>query len=74
MDEDQRLSPLPAQNIDTGMGLERIAALKQGVSSVFPDRCVQAPRRNGEEIAGKRLGDDDKVDLALRVLADHSRR
>ena len=73
MDENQRLSPLPAQNIDTGMGLERVAALKQGVSSVFLTDLFKPLIELGEEVAGKRFGEDDKVDVALRVLADHSR-
>jgi alanyl-tRNA synthetase len=73
MDENQVLSALPAQNIDTGMGLERVAALKQGVSSVFLTDAFKPLVELGEEIAGRRLGEDKKVDVALRVLADHSR-
>lgn len=73
MDENQHLSPLPAQNIDTGMGLERVAALKQGVASVFLTDLLKPLVELGEEIAAKRFGDDEKVDVALRVLADHSR-
>ncbi len=73
MDEERRLSPLPAQNIDTGMGLERVAAVKQGVSSVFLADLLGPLIELGEEVAGKRFGEDEKVDVALRVLADHSR-
>jgi alanyl-tRNA synthetase len=73
MDEEQRLTPLPAQNIDTGMGLERVAALKQGVASVFFTDAFRPLVELGEEIAGIRFGEDPKVDVALRVLADHAR-
>ena len=73
MGEDKKLSNLPKQNIDTGMGLERIAALKQDVSSVFLTDLFRPLVELGEEIAGKKYGDDRQVDIALRVLADHSR-
>ena len=73
MDEKQLLSPLPAQNIDTGMGLERVAALKQGVDSVFLTDVFRPLVELGEELSGKRFGEDAEVDVALRVLADHSR-
>lgn len=73
MDEHGRLSPLPAQNIDTGMGLERIAAILQGVDSVFLTDVFKPLIELGEELAGKRLGEDRQIDVALRVLADHSR-
>ncbi len=73
MDENQVLTPLPAQNIDTGMGLERIAALKQDVSSVFLTDAMKPLIELGEEIAGRRFGEDKATDVALRVLADHSR-
>ena len=73
MDDERRLTALPAKNIDTGMGLERIAALKQNVTSVFLTDGFRPLVELGEEIAGKRFGDDERVDVALRVLADHSR-
>ena len=73
MDENQVLTALPAQNIDTGMGLERIAALKQDVSSVFLTDAFRPLVELGEEIAGRKFGEDPAVDVALRVLADHSR-
>ncbi len=73
MDEEHRLTPLPAQNIDTGMGLERIAALKQGVSSVFLTDTFKPLIELGEDVSGKPFGQDPKVDVALRVLADHAR-
>jgi alanyl-tRNA synthetase len=73
MGEDQQLTPLPAQNIDTGMGLERIAALKQGVASVFLTDVFKPLIELGEEIGGVTYGADERVDVALRVLADHGR-
>ena len=51
MDEERRLTPLPAKNIDTGMGLERIAALKQDVTSVFHTDVFRPLVELGEEIA-----------------------
>jgi alanyl-tRNA synthetase len=73
MDEEQLLTPLPAQNIDTGMGLERVAALKQEAESVFFIDVLKPLIEMGEEISGTRFGKDPKLDVALRVLADHSR-
>jgi alanyl-tRNA synthetase len=68
------LTPLPQKNIDTGLGLNRMAALLQGVDSVFEtDQFIPLIRR-GEELSGKRYGaGDDGVDRALRILADHTR-
>jgi len=73
MDEDRHLTPLPAQNIDTGMGLERVAALKQGVDSVFLTDAFRPLVELGQEIGGTPYGSDPRVDVALRVLADHGR-
>ena len=73
MDDSQELTPLPAQNIDTGMGLERVATLKQGVDSLFLTDLFKPLIELGEEVASKHFGDDERVDVALRVLADHSR-
>ena len=73
MGEGKQLTNLPKQNIDTGMGLERVAALKQGVASVFLTDQFRPLVELGEQIAGKKYGDDKHVDIALRVLADHSR-
>ncbi len=73
MDEQGRLTPLPSKNIDTGMGLERIAALMQGVDSVFLTDSFYPLIELGEEISGLRYGESDRADIALRVLADHAR-
>lgn len=73
MGPDGRVSPLPTNNIDTGMGLERVAALVQGVDSVFLNDVFRPLIELGEEIAGVTFGRDEKTDVALRVLADHSR-
>ncbi len=73
MDENGRLTALPTRNIDTGMGLERIASLKQGVRSVFLTDTFEPLIELGQELSGVRFGQDEKTDVALRVLADHSR-
>ena len=65
------LTPLPAQNIDTGLGLNRLAAIMQGVDSVFDTDQFTPLIRLGEELSGKRYGGE--ADRALRVLADHTR-
>jgi alanyl-tRNA synthetase len=67
------LSPLPANNIDTGLGLNRMAALLQGKESVFETDQFQPLIDLGEELAGVRYGEAFPTDRALRILADHSR-
>src|SRR3954463_15037243 len=67
------LAPLPAQNIDTGLGLNRLAAILQGVTSVFDTDQFIPLIGLGEQLSGKRAGSSPEVDRALRVLADHTR-
>jgi alanyl-tRNA synthetase len=67
------LRPLPASNIDTGMGLNRMAAILQGKPSVFETDQFQPLIALGERLSGRRYGDDFASDRALRILADHAR-
>jgi alanyl-tRNA synthetase len=67
------LTPLPAQNIDTGLGLDRLAALLQGTASVFETDQFRPLVELGEQLSGRRYGDDFPTARALRILADHSR-
>src|SRR3954447_2736548 len=67
------LTPLPSQNIDTGLGLNRMAAIKQSVTSVFDTDQFVPLIGLGEQLSGKRAGASGDVDRALRVLADHTR-
>ncbi|NLG10115.1 MAG: alanine--tRNA ligase [Coriobacteriaceae bacterium] len=71
--EDGTLVPLPKKNIDTGMGLERTAALIQGVSSNYETDILRGLIAVGERLSGKGYGVDAQTDLSLRILADHSR-
>ncbi len=67
------LTPLPAKNIDTGLGLNRLASIVQGKPSVFETDQFQPLIELGEELSGRRYGQDYPTDRALRMLADHSR-
>jgi alanyl-tRNA synthetase len=67
------LKPLPANNIDTGMGLNRMAAILQEKESVFETDQFQPLIDLGEELSGRRYREDFATDRALRILADHSR-
>ncbi len=71
--EDGTLSPLPKQNIDTGMGLERIAAILQGVSTNFETDILRGLMALGEEISGVAYGGGGREDTSLRIIADHAR-
>ena len=71
--EDGTLKPLPTKNIDTGMGLERIAAIMQGVTSNFDTDVLRGLVAVGERLSGKIYGQNEKDDMAMRVIADHSR-
>ena len=67
------LTPLPAKNIDTGMGLNRMAAILQEKESVFETDQLAPLIALGEELSGRRYGEEFPVDRTMRVLADHGR-
>ena len=67
------LKPLPANNIDTGMGLNRMAAILQDKPSVFETDQFMPLIELGEELSGASYGADFTSDRALRILADHAR-
>ena len=71
--EDGTLKELPKKNIDTGMGLERIAAIMQGVQSNYETDVLRSLIAVGERLAGVTYGKDSATDLSLRIMADHSR-
>ncbi|NWJ44316.1 MAG: alanine--tRNA ligase [Chloroflexi bacterium] len=66
-------TPLPRKNIDTGMGLERLSLVLQGVSSIYSTDLFQPIIQRAADITGKRYGANEKDDISLRVIADHSR-
>jgi alanyl-tRNA synthetase len=70
---DGTLTPLPSKNIDTGAGLERLAAILQDVPSVFDTDAFRPLIAWAEGASGRRYGADARADRALRVLADHGR-
>ncbi|MEH6779943.1 MAG: alanine--tRNA ligase [Rhodoglobus sp.] len=67
------LGELPKQNIDTGMGLERVAFLKQGVENMYEIDQVRPVLDKAAELAGRTYGADHDADVRLRVVADHVR-
>ncbi|HEX3974618.1 MAG TPA: alanine--tRNA ligase [Solirubrobacteraceae bacterium] len=67
------LTPLPAKNIDTGLGLNRLACILQGKATVFETDQFAPLIELGEEMSGRRYGEGFATDRALRVLADHGR-
>jgi alanyl-tRNA synthetase len=71
--EDGRLSELPMKNIDTGMGLERMAAILQDVDSVFETDVLRPLVDLAEELSGRAYADGAATTRAMRILADHSR-
>jgi len=67
------LGDLPAQNIDTGMGLERMAALLQGVENIYEIDTTRGILDRACELSGAVYGQNTKDDVALRIVADHAR-
>lgn len=72
-DENGVYHPLPNPNIDTGMGLERVAAVLQGKKTVFDVEPLITVIRKIEEISGVKYKTNDKNDVSLKVICDHSR-
>jgi len=71
--DDKTLEDLSAKHVDTGMGLERIAAVLQGVLSNYDVDFMRGLIRAAEGLAGKKYGADSQADISFRVIADHSR-
>ena len=70
---DGSVSELPKQNIDTGLGLERMAMIQQGVDSVFETDLFRPFVELAEELSGERYSSGGRAERAMRILADHSR-
>ena len=67
------LEPLPAKNVDTGMGFERLCMILQGKKSNYDTDLFQPAIERIAAMSGKRYGADEKSDVAMRVVADHLR-
>jgi alanyl-tRNA synthetase len=67
------LGELPSRNIDTGMGLERMAAILQGVDNIYETDTLWKVLDRAAELTEQKYGRDHRVDVALRVVADHVR-
>ena len=72
-DASGKLTPLPKPNIDTGMGLERLAAVVQGVKSNYESDLFAGVIRFIEKISGRAYKKNEEDDISIRVIADHSR-
>lgn len=71
--EEGHLSPLPKPSIDTGMGLERVAAILQGKISNFETDLLRPIILRAAELLGVRYGENVAADTSLRIIADHAR-
>ncbi len=72
-DDQGNYNPLPNPNIDTGMGLERLAVVMQGVNNLFEVDTVQDVMKHISRIAGVNYKENEKTDVSLRVITDHIR-
>ncbi len=72
-DEDGNYNKLSRPNIDTGMGLERIATIMQGKNSIFEVDTINSILKEVSNMAGIEYGKDEKSDMSMRVITDHVR-
>ena len=72
-DASGRMTPLPKPSIDTGMGLERVAAVLQGKQSNYDTDLLRPLITRVEARSGKSYGRDEEADVSMRVIADHAR-
>ena len=72
-DGNNNYTPLEHPNIDTGMGLERLACVMQGVDNLFLVDTVQNIMKHISDIVGVKYGESEKSDISLRVITDHIR-
>lgn len=72
-DADGNYHPLEHPNIDTGMGLERLALVVEDAPNIFELKSFEPLLKKVEELSGKKYGQDEKVDESFRVIMDHSK-
>ena len=72
-DKDGNLTPLPKKNIDTGMGLERLSSVVQGVPNDFETDLFRPIMEKACELASVKYGEDPKKDMAVKIISDHIR-
>ncbi|MCD8024482.1 MAG: alanine--tRNA ligase [Candidatus Gastranaerophilales bacterium] len=72
-DEHGNQSPLDKKNVDTGMGLERISMVCQGVESTFDTDLLKSIIEKTAQISGKKYKENEKTDISLRIVTDHAR-
>ena len=72
-DESGTMTPLPKPSIDTGLGLERMASIIQNVSTNFETDLIYPIIQRTEMLAEKVYGQNESIDVAMKVIADHSR-
>ncbi|MFP4158281.1 MAG: alanine--tRNA ligase [Desulfobacterales bacterium] len=72
-DEQGNMNPLPSPSIDTGMGLERIAAIVQDVETNYDTDLFTPVIKTIESLSGRKMGEAEASDVAIKVIADHSR-
>lgn len=72
-DGNDNYTPLDHPNIDTGMGLERLACIMQGVDNLFLVDTVQSIINKVSEVTGTKYGESDKTDISIRIITDHIR-
>ena len=72
-DASGKMTPLPKQSIDTGLGLERMVSIIQDVPTNFDTDLIRPIIAKTEELAEKHLGESRETDVAMKVIADHSR-
>ncbi|MBN2025364.1 MAG: alanine--tRNA ligase [Actinobacteria bacterium] len=72
-DEHGELHPLPSKNIDTGLGLERLASVLQGVSNNFETDTMAAVLHATSDLCGVKYGSGEESDISLKIVADHAR-
>ncbi len=72
-DETGKMTPLPKPSIDTGLGLERMASIVQNVETNYDTDLMMPIMKKAENLSGRTMGASDADDVAMKVIADHSR-
>jgi alanyl-tRNA synthetase len=72
-DASGEMTPLPKPSIDTGMGLERVVSVMQDVNTNYETDLIKPIMHKVEDLSGKKLGEAFESDVAMKVIADHSR-